>query len=89
MKKIILAALLLTGCVGNPMIFYKPDMTSRMYAKDSYECERDARQVRYDRYESPVPFAIRCMEARGWAYVPANSLTPATVARIRNQWNDQ
>lgn len=90
MKRLALISLLaVAGCAGDPMIFYKPDMTQRSYAKDSYECEKDARQVRYGRYESAVDFAVRCMQARGWAYVPASVLTPQTVQRIREQWNDQ
>jgi hypothetical protein len=64
-------------------------MTKRSFSKDSYECERDARQVRYGRYESPVAFAAKCMEARGYSYIYSSTLTPEAVARIRAQWNDQ
>lgn len=85
---ILLASALALGACGEQMIFYKPDMTARSYAKDSYECERDARQVRYGRYEDPTGFAIRCMAARGWSYVPAAMITPEAKARIQAQWND-
>lgn len=84
---ILAVALTLTAC-GEPMILYKPDMTSRSYAKDTYECERDARQVRYGRYEDPMAFAVRCMNARGWSYVAASAITPQAKARIQAQWND-
>lgn len=88
-KKILFGIpLILAGC-GESMIFYKPDMNARNYSKDTYECERDARQVRYGRYEDPTGFVIRCMNARGWAYVPASSITPQAKARIQAQWNDQ
>lgn len=90
MKKTLLLALMITGCgTGDPMIFYKSDMTRQTYQKDSYECEKDARQSRYGKYESAIDFAVRCMEAKGYRYTQASVLTPETVQRIKAQWNDQ
>lgn len=91
MRKLsLLGLLLVAGCgTGDPMIFYKSDMTRQTYQKDSYECERDARQSRYGKYESAIDFAVRCMAARGYRYTQASVLTPEAVQRIKAQWNDQ
>jgi hypothetical protein len=86
----LFVAVALSGCAApETWIFYKPDMTLRAYQRDGYECEKDVRQVNYDRGESAIPFLRRCMAAKGYAWIPFSTLTPETVARIRAQWNDQ
>lgn len=59
-----LAAAALAGCAQ--IDFYKPGASMQDKTTDMYECERDARQVRYGRYEDPMGFFVRCMAARGW-----------------------
>ena len=63
---VLVGALLfgIPGCVKR--VWVKEGSTRADYKKDSYECERDMRQVNYGRGDSPRGFYNRCMEARGW-----------------------
>src|SRR5258708_5145329 len=60
--------LALTAC-ATP-VWVKPGTTQQDYAKDSYECERDALQSGYYGQALAVinrdKFEKRCMIARGW-----------------------
>lgn len=61
---ILAAAVTLAACAQ--IDFYKAGASMQDKATDMYECERDARQVRYGQYESPMGFFVRCMAARRW-----------------------
>ena len=71
-RSALMLAIMLTllGCAHT--VWVKPDGTQQEFARDSYECERDARQSGY--FGSGLVGAInmqsfqeRCMVARGWA----------------------
>lgn len=71
MNKIILVimVLLLTGCAS--IVYRHPNYTPQLWARDSYECERDARQSGY--FGTGIMAQInfqnfydRCLAARGW-----------------------
>jgi hypothetical protein len=67
MKLFVLSAVLalpLTGCMK--LVWAKRGATVAEFKTDSYECERDSRQVTYRRGESRTAFFNRCMDARGW-----------------------
>jgi len=66
---IVLIVLGLWGCAKT--VYRHPDYTPQLWAKDSYECERDARQSGY--YGGGIVGAInfrkfyeRCLYSRGW-----------------------
>jgi hypothetical protein len=71
-------------------VFYKPTMTRLTLQKDSYDCEKETRQINFGRDENQANawrFGVRCMEARGYSYVLKSSFTPEVLARLKVQWN--
>jgi len=69
MVTLILSTVGIAGCAT---VWEKPGATQADFNKDSYECERDARQSGY--YGTGLAgainmqnFADRCMIARGWS----------------------
>lgn len=64
-KLLALATILALGACAQ-IDFYKSGASMQDKQTDMYPCERDARQVRYGRYEDPMAFFVRCMAARGW-----------------------
>ncbi len=66
---LVAAAVLQAGC--GSVVYRHPNYTPQLWARDSYECERDARQSGY--YGGGISGAInmrefydRCLAARGW-----------------------
>ena len=66
---VVLGLLALTAC--SHIVYTNPNYTPELWAKDRYECERDARQSGY--FGTGIYGALqmqgffdRCMEARGW-----------------------
>lgn len=71
MKKIILCLIVFVVCSCAPTVFYKDGATQADFKRDSYGCEKDARQSGY--YGQGLAGAInmkqfyrRCMEACGY-----------------------
>jgi hypothetical protein len=70
----IIIALALGACAGDPRRFYKEGAVQADYDRDSYECEKETRQVErsfgygYDRGGAAFSFAVRCMQAKGYVY---------------------
>jgi hypothetical protein len=63
----ITVASLLGGCHRFvPSGFEKQGSTEAEYNKDTYECDRDTRQVRLADIREAQDFFNRCMIARGW-----------------------
>ena len=67
---ILVAAVLQAGCAR--VVYRHPEYTPQRWARDSYECERDARQSGY--FGGGIAGAMemqgfydRCLAARGWA----------------------
>lgn len=75
MKRMILAAVVAT-CAAcghmSPASFSRGDVDKKQFAKDDYECERDARNVRgndchqMDMYE-------KCMKSKGYQPIPGTA----------------
>lgn len=69
-----IAAIAVSACAGDTRRFYKEGAVQADYDRDSYECERDTRQVErsfgygYDRPGAAFSFAVRCMSAKGYVY---------------------
>ena len=66
---VLVAAVLQVGCAR--VMYRHPEYTPQLWARDSYECERDARQSGY--FGGGIMGAInmrdfkdRCLTARGW-----------------------
>ena len=78
-------SLLVVACAGTigcaRTVWVHPDYTPALFNKDSYECERDARQSGY--FGTGIAGAInmqsffdRCMVARGWEKRRQSGRTP-------------
>lgn len=71
---VALAGLVLGACAGDTRRFYKDGAVQADYDRDSYDCERETRQVErsfgygYDRPGAAFSFAVRCMQAKGYVY---------------------
>lgn len=69
-----LVVVALMGCAGDTRRFYKEGAVQADYDRDSYECEKETRQVErsfgygYDRGMAAGNFAIRCMAAKGYVF---------------------
>ena len=70
--RLILLTTILALCGCAKTFWVKPGATQQDFARDSYECERDARQSGY--FGTGIAGAInmqafqeRCMVARGWS----------------------
>ena len=77
---VILAALLLSGCVRRqPMLFTHPSKPTTAFEADKYECEVKARQILTSQYgNNPLAMGLylskeiaRCLEAHGWVQQPS------------------
>jgi len=74
MRRVILAiavavAVVQAGC--SRVVYRNPDYTPQLWARDSYECERDSRQSGYFGTGilgqlNMLEFYDRCLAARGW-----------------------
>ena len=70
--------LAIAASCGPRMLWMKPGATEADFRRDSYECERDARQSGYFGtgfvgQMNMEQFAGRCMRAKGYELVPASS----------------
>lgn len=66
---VVVLAVVHVGCAR--VVYRHPDYTPQLWARDSYECERDARQSGYFGTGSWATmemrnFYDRCLAARGW-----------------------
>jgi hypothetical protein len=66
---VLTTLVLLAGCAK--VVYRHPNYTPQLWARDSYECERDARQSGY--FGTGLAGALnmqdffeRCLAARGW-----------------------
>lgn len=77
------------SCLGCANVVYRhPNYTPELWAKDSYECERDARQSGY--YGTGIvgasnfrQFYDRCLYARGWIKTKEPTNPPVNATRYR------
>lgn len=81
----ILAVVLLAGCAARRTVWTHPGYTPQLWARDSYECERDAQQPgavlghQVGNVIAMIPtgpvtdqqMMARCLKARGWTLVYA------------------
>lgn len=69
MKAIAAALALLTLAACTPPRYQNPGVHPQTFARDDYECERDARSIRGDVCVQ-IRMYMRCMESKGHQRVP-------------------
>lgn len=76
MKKLLatLAALLSAGCAQmSPAIFERGSVDQKQFAKDAYECERDARSIQRSGDCGEMEMYETCMRSKGYKEVPGSA----------------